>query len=431
MVRLPPTLGKRSTHDLPKAGKKQAVASTRDPVPTTGPSTTGRADLAHLANDRHLPSQGPSGGVSLLSARVESGKGARGGKSTEETPRERARRVIDEIRPPPSGHPYARHVAMVRAALAEKGLPTNAEGVPVFVLEANEDHGAMVTRSVAGPVGLARRVDVRLDLTPHEAVPGRTPLTEEQSARMTRIGQLEGAVKEGKATADDLIELGVLLAERAVHVKRQRLAATVAQLPGDGRTSLANMSFGWSIGQLGGMIATLAQRHAPEGSPLRTALEAKLGNLEFYSLAKHLCAEIEKRIEDPQRGAGLDEAVKNLEEELADARHRGLLVFTSAGNYRTFARDRGGERLAAQIAGRARGMIVVGAVDIKDPNRPDDDEMGSFSAGGAVTISAPGVDMPVAEKWEGFEGKQALSVKIRNWLLDLVTKMGISIPPML
>ncbi len=294
---------------------------------------------------------------------------------------------------------HAQHVAQVRKDLAAQKLPTSAKGVAVIVVGevAGSAHGDTVTRTIAGPTGLAKDAAVHL----------------------RKSGQFEGkyldtnadmkAIKASKAplTVADYGKMGAAQAEASMYAAREEIKAINKGLPADGKTRIASLSWGKSVNR----IAVEAAVALPKDSQIfkdkiaqiekdRPGTRVSVDNPKHMQILRSLVAkdigdQITTEMAKPDAKKRFDGLKGDLEKELATANKKGLLVFNAAGNDRETAVMLGDEKRSTNFFDGVKGLVTVGAADLKKGTDGSDDAMWAGSSTGKVRVAAPGVNLPV------------------------------------
>lgn len=322
----------------------------------------------------------------------------------------RAKDVLKNSPAVSSKEPHAQHVAKVAADLKKQGLPTSAKGVSVIVMgEADTDHAAAVTRTIAGPAGLAK------DATVHLQKDGGF---RDQYVKNHKYVKEVGNEPQGTTmNVNQLAKLGLVRVEASLYAATQEIGGVRKNLPADGKTRIGNISWGQSQAAIAAEMAGLAQ----PGMPIfkRAQLEWEMKNktkldptdsLQVAEVRIHLAQEIAKEMNklqnEPANQTNMKQLQSNLENELSASRKQGLLVFNAAGNDREVAKIFGDESLSTVAFDSVKGLITVGAADLKKPKDAKDDIMWEGSATGKkIDIAAPGVNIPV-----GVNNKKAVTM---------------------
>lgn len=326
--------------------------------------------------------------------------------------RRNAALALDALAPPDPDHPYSRYVDSIRKDLATCGLPTDARGVSIHIID-TLSHGESVARTVAGPVGLAQGADLHLvnRLAPESTTPPKAHSDADiHSAKAEHAAQARKRferVVTGEASLDELTDTSVDRGESILNNKQKTLATLVGNLPSEkeARTTLVNMSFGQSVDSIVRETARSAEQ-APVGSPLHRELADALGvnprqRLPGARLEELLTPRIASRLNEGEGKDRLDRARQGLANEVAEARHRGVLVFQAAGNDFAHASGLGDSNLSKMMADGVPGILSIGALGGKDLDTVADDEVAFFSSAGTIAIAAVGVGVPVQDATGG------------------------------
>jgi hypothetical protein len=313
--------------------------------------------------------------------------------------------------PPPVNHPMMVYSASARYELAKKGLPTSAEGVRVFALgeSPNEitDHPGAVVRSIAGPIGLGQKADVRL-------YPSGDQLPPDYDAKARAEWDRRGlAAARGQASLDDTVKAALDDYEGQIWSTSREIKAAQKELPSppDGKTTVVTLSHGTSPVRSADDAAAsgLLNRDSPLWKDVNAERKANgLRPLDYDNPADVVAArrivagKVADKLNDPAVKKRIDTARDDLTKTVADARKQGMVLFAGAGNDHDKLGK--GARMPESwdkesIAG-IPGLTMVGATDIRKPLDPKDDQVGVFSNDGA-DISAPGVNMPVGRVKNG------------------------------
>jgi hypothetical protein len=310
--------------------------------------------------------------------------------------------------------PHAQHVASVRAELKKEGLPTSAKGVVVHVIEQDDAaHAAAVIRTVAGGVGLAQGADVRLQHGTHQS--------KHLDAHPVVLDLQRREGGPARPTMRDYAKLGAVLNEATLVAAREEIRSIRQDLTPGGKTQIANLSWGASPQRSAAKVLQVIATE-PDHPILRRArlewAQQHNGGRTFQSsdepqarlfLMKQLVAEIQAIQSAP--GGDFARLRGQLETELTEARRHGLLVFNAAGNERTDAMTYLQDETAATTAfDTVKGLVTVGAADLKVGKDPKDDVMWDGSAPGkSIEIAAPGVNLPVGVQNNAIVKKSATS----------------------
>jgi subtilisin family serine protease len=312
--------------------------------------------------------------------------------------RQRAQDALKAGPTPPASHPRMQHLKQVQEALKKEGLPTTADGVRVHVVGDSAEHGGIVARTIAGPIGLAQGADLTLS----EKMPD--PATEKLGEEASMEHSLANlSVKTGGATSQELKTWAVDALEAAYTQPKAELDYLVAHAPQDGQTQIVNMSWGQSEDALVAEATKAALGNAD--SPLVHELNERrqfrgLPPLDMKSpagqeaLRAFVAEGIREALASPQATTRLNTARADAIAAVAKAREAGFLPIAAAGNF--FEPGRTGERSATNenLVATLPGVLSVGSVTLGDPARVGDEAMGESSSTGAA-IAAPGVGVPV------------------------------------
>lgn len=310
----------------------------------------------------------------------------------------------------PNKDSHAQHVAQVRSDLKKQGLPTSAKGVTVMVIggENDPEHAKAVARTVSGPVGLAKDAEVRLQAD------GQHRSKFIASHRYTTEVKAKEA-RGSTANVNDLAKLGIAHLESEMDTATEQIRAAHNSLPRDGKTRIANVS--WGLTPIGAVRRL--QGIVPNEHPLmvRAGMEWAMQNHVRFDpndsihilmardrLNNQIVAEMKTLQSEQANDISLKSKQALLQQEVNLARNKGMLIFNAAGNDRDVANTAVADPNASISAfDSIKGMITVGAANLGAPGNPNDDSMSKdSSAGKSIKIAAPGVDIPV-----GVENKKA------------------------
>ncbi len=320
-----------------------------------------------------------------------------------QTPAQRARAELTAISAPAASHPRMQHAKDVRDQLAAEGLPTDATGVNVYVVGDSVDHGAMVARTVSGPIGLAPGAD--LELSGPMPSGGWDKLTAEERTDMN-VRTL--SVKTGSAGVDELKGWAVDALESAYLAPKAELEYLVQNAPHDGETKIVNMSWGSSEEALV-QEATRAAIDSASTSPLveqcnaqrrasgKPPLDLERSAADRETLRSFIAKEVKSALAEPAARERIKEARAGATKAVADARAAGFLPIVAAGNFFEEGRHEDMNRATTNLVATIPGVLSVGSVDPGDVRVKGDERMGKSSSYGAE-VSAPGVDVPVGVK---------------------------------
>jgi hypothetical protein len=274
--------------------------------------------------------------------------------------------------------------------------------------ENDPEHAKAVTRTVSGPVGLAKDAEVRLQADGNH----RSKFI--ASHRFTT----EVAAKEARgatANVNDLAKLGIANLESEIDTAAEQIRAAHNSVPTDGKTRIANVS--WGLSPIGAVRRL--QGIVPNNHPLmvRAGMEWAMQNRVRFDpndsvhilmardrLNNQVVAEMKTLQNEQANDISLKSKQALLQQEVTLARNKGMLIFNAAGNDRDAANVAVADPNASINAfDSIKGMITVGAANLGAPGNPNDDSMSKdSSAGKSIKIAAPGVDIPV-----GVENKKA------------------------
>lgn len=322
--------------------------------------------------------------------------------------RSRAQAALGNSAPPRPDHPLVLHTQHVRERLAAEGLPTSAGGVEIHVLGEDarhpnpkaREHGPQVARAVAGPTGLGQGAEVFLP------DPVRPPSAPEAAVRAQ-------ALRAGTLDLKDTLQLGVDRLVEPVDTARVELQSLRERVPADGKTRIANMSWGQSIQRVGTELAETAWADGRETPLLRDVNEAlkRDGHPPIKTsdprgrakLEAYMVHALQQEVSSGPSKARIDAAKSALGDEVAQSRAAGILPIVAVGN-------EGNQKLLdavppehrASLVPRFRdtiddvpGLLMVGGSDIGKPGDPSDDRLYHRTNFGAHLI-APGENVPVA-----------------------------------
>ena len=278
--------------------------------------------------------------------------------------------------------PYVAHLAHVKTQLSARGLPTRADGVHVIVAEPSwGSHAGAVLRTIGdAEVGLAPGADLQLvypsgHYSTHAA---KVSASATAARRATRGGQ------------DPFMTNYVADVAETVHFGRAQDLRVIRTSHTSGETTLVNMSYGLTAEVIAQRIVDDI-REAPVGS----AAQAYLQKLPKDKDARInvVAGRVHGLLTGDKATNQLKSARKALQKELDLARDANLLVFVSAGN--SFDEGKPGPGASRHVDDGFDNLIVVGATKLNNPKTTNDDTMATFSSEGAVTIVAPGHQLPV------------------------------------
>lgn len=299
--------------------------------------------------------------------------------------------------------PHAQHVAKVRSDLQKQGLPTSAKGVTVMIIggENDPEHAKAVARTVAGPVGLAKDAEVRLQAD------GQHQTKYVAAHRYTNEIKTKEA-RGATANVNDLAKQGVAHLEGELNAATEQIRAAHNSIPADGKTRIANVSWGVSpIGVARRLMGTVPNNHS---LVVKAGMEWAMQNRVRFDpndsthilfardrLTNQIVNEMKTVQSEQANNVSLQSKQALLQQEVNLARSKGMLIFNAAGNDRDVANTMASDPNASISAfDSITGMITVGAANLGKPGDPRDDVMSKdSSAGKSIKIAAPGVDIPV------------------------------------
>lgn len=292
---------------------------------------------------------------------------------------------------------FKKHVTEVRAKLQKEGLPVSAKGVTVMVIgEGDTAHSQAITRTIAGKVGLAQGADVH--------VPDDGGHRDKYVNNHRYTDELN---KKGKSTlsVDDLAKIGIVKMEAALYAAREEIGTIRKNLPADGKTRIGSIS--WGANSPLGMASEAVGKLGHKDPIMKTAeLEWAMKNKVKFDrtdpshvigarvhLTEKIAGEIKKLQNDKTNQENFKNLKTGLENELAEARKKGLLVINAAGNDHEVANVLGDPKSSTIIFDSIKGLVTVGATDLRTPKNA---KMWEGSAEGkSIEIAAPGVELPV------------------------------------
>lgn len=355
-----------------------------------------------------------------------------------------AREALD-IRARPSGeHPYLRLKRDVERRLDRLGLLRPSPD-HLHVSDVDPEHGAAVLRSALGLRPLLRAETSTLSIANVPAEFGLSTLRPDQAERFLAVlSDPFEAMPPPPTTLAQVLGMAHDELEFSVVQKTLRLAflrAQRAEVPGHSRI-FVNMSFGQSPDRIAAQMA-MAIIMAPPGTELHRLATRTLGERPVqlppeidpemvvdpdapcdapnrqrwwargtapadvevdYARFERQYARIKRRLAYPElkrvmAGAEyqqrLGAARSDFQQQLLLGRREGILVFEAAGNEHSDALATGDPQMSDTTSSGLLGLIRVGAIDIRRASNPGDDRVADFSGAGPVTISAPGVRIPV------------------------------------
>ena len=269
--------------------------------------------------------------------------------------------------PPPANHPYMQYVNSLKAGLVAAGLSAEATGVRIVVAgEASEvgkpldPHGSAVLQTIGGAIGLAQNAGLQVAL--------QSPLPPLPSiSSFTQVGVFSRA-----------------LMLRTLNGRQTQLADIISRLPpGRKDTTLVNMSQGLPLSDVVKLVLQ-PMMNAPPGSQLNREATDLLGHAprpgDEAALGKIIAAEVHKALDSAPVAA----ARAALEQQVADGRDAGVLIFKASGNDRRSA-EQLGNPADAEAIDAVKGMVLVGAIDLgRNALDPSDDTVAPFSVQGPV-----------------------------------------------
>ena len=321
-----------------------------------------------------------------------------------------AQRALTREVTPDANHPYVQLKSETRSQLDRLGA-LGKGGDRIHVSDTAWAHGEEVVRTAAGKTSLAQGAQTSMSFA---GVPESFAKANMSAGELQRLDQAKNFNPHAPGVGtDDLARTAVNGMSQDLVDKRLRLQQLREQLPNptDGKKTFVNMSFGSTPEEASDrMMKDILT--APKGSTLRKEMTDLLGHEpaieddgkggkrfnrdDMRKLKTELVHPKLKAAMGSKDGtAVLDGARQGLENELAEGRKSGVLVFAAAGNARVNAEKAGDVEMSRALHSGVKGLINVGATDIGDPSKSSDDRVAKFSSGGNIDISAPGVKMPV------------------------------------
>ena len=290
-----------------------------------------------------------------------------------------------------------RHKAEVHSALAAEGLPTTGKGVSIHVIgEVGADHGDMVVRAASGPSGLAPGASIEQPEGMRRTVP-----FDISPAEATMRFEREAAAGNGTINYQDATKRVIDELEAPLLHASKELDLLSGRLPADGKTKVANISWGASpIAAVDPIVRNaLAQGDdAPlvkEGSALAVAAGKRPINASDPDargrLSYALLLGVKKKMDEGPGKERLDKARDRLAGSVASAREKGILTVAAAGNDRV---EGAPDWVGRMVLSGTPGVVSVGMAKLGDVCDPTDAQVHGRSPAGA-SIAAPGVGMPV------------------------------------
>lgn len=355
-----------------------------------------------------------------------------------------AREALDIPQRPSGEHPYLRLKRDVERRLDRLGL-LRPSSDHLHVSDVDLEHGAAVLRSALGLRPLVRTETSTLSVANVPMEFAMRTLRPDQAERFRSI--LSDAFEEmppPPTTLAQVLSMAQDELEFSVVQKTLRLALLREQrgeVSGHSRI-FVNMSFGQSPERIAAQMA-MAILMAPPGTELHRLATRTLGERpvqlppevdpemvvapdapcdapdrqrwwargsassgvevdyvrferQFARLKKHLAyPELKRVMAGAEYQQRLGAARSDFEQQLLGGRREGILVFEAAGNEHSDAKAAGDPQMSDTTASGLLGLIRVGAIDIRRASNPGDDRVADFSGAGPVTISAPGVRIPV------------------------------------
>jgi hypothetical protein len=279
----------------------------------------------------------------------------------------------------------------------------------IVVNDRNRDHGASVTRAVAGSSTFGRGAEVYLDFDEASAETRSKLFSTEENSFHSSVGEKREEMEANQLTLDELAELA---ADEQVE-KMMSQAAELREIrdnkPDDDRAALVNMSWGTSPARALETKVRAALR-APEGSATHDDVVELLDHAPRYTKDEHGVRKFDSEDEaavrdflvqryraaeqDPDRIERRASIHATFENEVTEARSEGILIFRASGNEGKLATETYGDYDLSEVAGAdVAGIIDVGAVNENGVGFADD-RIADLS-GAEPEIVSRGVDMPV------------------------------------
>lgn len=321
-----------------------------------------------------------------------------------------ARQVLAQGVAARSDDPYVRFQTEVGGQLDRLGLRPKSTA-RVHIDEHLIEHGAGVTRAAVGETSLVRGADVTLKTGAPSNALARSTLSKEQLARIESIPGREDRALRGEGTFAESVDLGVDQLERQLLDKRVRLAGVNRAVPNDGKMTLVNTSWGDNVVTVAtttafqmGSAAPGSQLHQEAtrllGHPPRRKTDPDEGGSivdeDLDRLTVAVGEGMTARMAEPDIKARFDRARSDLDQELIAGRKKNVLVFSSAMNDYREAAALGHPEWSAVTEAGVPHLINVGAVDVPGA-KASGVGVAPFSSAGPITLSAPGVEVPVGE----------------------------------
>lgn len=342
-------------------------------------------------------------------ARDVSAAGKGGSNPFDASSKTAAQNTLLHVKPPAKHHPYVVYKDGIRSDLSKLGLQQSGDA-RVHVQDQELRHGSAVTRTIIGPTSLAQGAEASLTIgNPPDAI-AKKRRPPEQLQRASTIRDRIAKKAQGELSSDQLVNLAGDELEDWLWLQGDTTAHIREKMPKDGKLTLANMSWGQSAervlsGQAGAML------RAPQGSTAYNEVTKLLGHpptltkdangntqidpKEYLRVRKELLdPKMAAKLQSPEHQQRMGAARKAFETELAAARKENLLVFAAGGNEYAWAEEVGRPEFSKAVASGTEGLILVGATDLKNPGKQDD-TVAPFSAAGDISVSAPGVGLPV------------------------------------
>ncbi len=274
----------------------------------------------------------------------------------------------------------------------------------IVVNDRNRDHGASVTRAVAGSSTFGRGAEVYLDFDEASAETRSKLFSKEENSLYSSVGERREQLKDNQLGLDAMAELA---ADEQVE-KMMSQAAELREIrddkPNDGRAALVNMSWGTSPARALETKVTFALR-APEGSATYDDVVELLDHGPPYTkedeaaVRNSLVQRYRAAEQDPDRIERRASIHATFENEVTEARSEGILIFRASGNEGKLATESYEDYGASKLAGaNVAGIIDVGAVDENGVGFADD-RIADLS-GAEPEIVSRGIDMAVGPAGE-------------------------------
>ncbi|MFO0726202.1 MAG: S8 family serine peptidase [Myxococcota bacterium] len=321
--------------------------------------------------------------------------------------RAEGQRAIEQlaVAPDPT-HPYAATQEQARTELRALGI-TGETSNRIHVSDVEYGHGGEVMRTAAGKTSLISGADLSINAFDASIADVRRFASPEQAARVEALRkQAPGKTIDGiAATAANRLEASVVERTARLGVINDEAARL-----NDGKKTFVNMSYGLNAENASQGMAvqiatakpgTEAYERATKllGHPPRTDTNPFQGvrvHPEDLSKIQQEIAipALNKQLEKPEFQARLSAAKSGLEAQVARGREHGVMVFAAAGNEGDSAARHSTVDNSVSTADSVRGIVSVGAVDIGRAERGDE-RVADFSSDGKISLSAPGVRIPV------------------------------------